>query len=178
MKGSLPRPLVRRWFVLLAVALALVLWLRQDSKVNSIRPEKTQRAIAARALPKPRPLAEEPPTAVIHADDEDITPVTLWFYPRADESWRYPGSTSYQIDPAHYWPMDDEAPWPDIDSADALQVLAEVLRTGEGSAGSAAERFLLQAQTTDCLATQNSQPSTAHGQASWPCGRSTSTPSG
>ena len=151
MKGSLPRPLFRRGLLLLVAALVLVLWLTQDSKVNSLRPEKTKRAIAARALPKPSSLAEELPTAAIHADEEDITPVTLWFYPRADESWRYPGSTSYQIDPADYWPMDDEAPWPDIDSADALQVLAEVLRTGEGSAGSAAERFLLHAQDDGLL---------------------------
>ena len=51
MKGSLPRPLFRRGLLLLVAALVLVLWLTQDSKVNSLRPEKTKRAIAARALP-------------------------------------------------------------------------------------------------------------------------------
>jgi hypothetical protein len=150
-KDSRPRPLFRLLIVLIVVALALALWLVQDSKVNSLRPEKTKRAIAARSVPKPRPLAEDPPTAPIHVDDEDITSVILWIYPRADGSWRYPGSTGYQVGPADYWPMDDEAPWPDIDSADALQVLAETLRTGEGSAGEAAGRFLLHAQDDGLL---------------------------
>jgi hypothetical protein len=139
------------------VVLALVLWLTQDSKVNSLRPEKTKRAIAARSVPKPRPLTEDPPTAPIHADDEDVTSVTLWIYPRADSSWRYPGSSSYEIRAANYWPMDDEAPWPDIDSADALQVLAEVLRTGEGKLAEAAGNFFLQAQD-DGLIDQSEPP--------------------
>ena len=145
------RPLLRLLFVIIVVGLALFFWRTQHRKVNSLRPEKTKRAIASRPVYKPIPLAEEPTIESIESDDEEITPVMLWIYPRADGSWRYPRGADYQIGPQNYWPMEDEAPWPDIESADALQILAERLRTGEGPLAEAAGLLVLQAQEDGLL---------------------------
>jgi len=148
------RPLVRLLIVAIAVLIALVLWPRfqaTDTKVNSVRPDKTRRAIAARPIPISTPLTDDTPTEPISGDEEDLTSVTLWVYPKAEGSWKYPGSTGYQIHPADYWPMADEAPWPDIESSDALQDLAEKLRTNGSQLGEAAMLFLQQAEKDGLL---------------------------
>ncbi len=134
--------------------MTLVLWPRlmaPKAKVDSLRPEKTRRAIAARPTLKPTPASDDRPKEPIVDDEQDLMPVNLWVYPKAQGSWKYPGSTGYQINPADYWPMADEAPWPTIESADALQELAEALRTTGSKPGEAAMLFLQQAEEDGLL---------------------------
>ena len=146
------RPIIWLLIVAIVVVMALVLWPRlqaTQASLNSVRPDKTRRAIAARSTPIP--LTDETPAEPIPVDEEDLTPVTLWVYPKAEGSWKYPGSTGYPIDPSDYWPMADEAPWPDIESSDTLQVLAEKLRSNGSQLGETAMLFLQQAEKDGLL---------------------------
>ena len=150
MNDRRPRTALQRLVVLITALVLLALWVRttaQHTRGESLRPEKTKRAIAARS--KPKPLADEPPPSPTPATEEAFKSVTLWLHPKAEDAWEYPNQMDYQIYPANYWPMGDEAPWPDIESADALQDLAEALRDTNGKPGEAAMHFLEQAEQDD-----------------------------
>ena len=150
---NVARPASRRWFrasiVFLIIALLWAVWHRpivQQRNPRVLRPEKTKRAIAARALPNPKPPDAAAPVDASEAAPEAVSPVTMWVYPRPDGSWAYPDKPSARMSPADYWPTDDEAPWPDLNSSDALQELAEALRNPQGQLGEAASRFIEEAE--------------------------------
>ena len=147
------RPPSRRWFrafiVFLTIALLWAVWHRpivQQHNTRVLRPEKTKRAIAARARPNPKPPGDDAPPGATESASEGVSPVTVWVYPRPDGSWEYPDKPSVRMSPTDYWPTDDEAPWPDLNSSDALQELAEALRNPLGQLGEAASRFIEEAE--------------------------------
>ena len=118
---------------------------------TSLRPEKTQRAIAARSATKPTQNKMDAPPEPIDAEAPGVTPVTVWIYPRPEGSWQYPNKPTYRIEPQDYWPTEDEAPWPDLNSSDALQELAEEIRTPQGQLGEAFIRFIEEADDDGLL---------------------------
>ena len=64
---------------------------------------------------------------------------------------RYPISVGLSIGPQDYLPMEDEAPWPDLASVAAIQVLAEDMRTDSEQTSDSVNAFLSQAHADGLL---------------------------
>lgn len=136
------------FMVLLCAIIALLIlpfWTISTSP-DGKRPSTTRRALASTQSKEAKQRANTVRPDHNPSKTSELGHQTLWIHLSEPGQWRYPGSTGYKIGPQDYWPMEDEAPWPDLESADALQDLAEVLRGGEGSVGKALHDFIEQAQ--------------------------------
>ncbi|HCH67020.1 MAG: hypothetical protein CL927_03645 [Deltaproteobacteria bacterium] len=130
-------PTPMRIALLLLVSLALVglWWMHGRSRIDgsATRPSETRRGRFLHdqqpGLALRRMLPSSPPSTVQQANGPSV--VHRVFVSRSEvplTEWRFQIDTGVAFGPQEYWPAFDEAPWPDLDSAHSIQVLAEALR--------------------------------------------------
>lgn len=114
----------------------------KNSPREASAPDQTRRAKQFREQ-HPSYHTQPPRQVPVSAESKRVHLVINVEHPIPD---RYPLSMGWSIGPADYLPMEDEAPWPDIGSTQAIQELADSLRNGSNSTEQSVERFLDQAQ--------------------------------
>jgi len=152
-----------RWrsALLLAAVLLMVLWWMgtRSNAPEARRPGDTlwgQRLRKDRARRVPTPVVKETQTGTLAPEAppdlpslELHVPVTLSDDPVAN--WSFGVDTQVSIGPHEYWPTLEEAPWPDLDSARSLQVLAAALRDDVFSTEEPLRNFLADAEAEGLL---------------------------
>jgi hypothetical protein len=136
------------WFLLLCLAgLLLILSWPTERVSPGKRPSQTRRALETmKKRIAQRSVQQESPAASVSSDGEMLPHTVLRVNIHDPDSWSYPGFYGHTIRPEQYWPMWDEAPWPELESAYTLQELAENLRGDETGSLELVERFLDQAE--------------------------------
>ncbi len=67
------------------------------------------------------------------------------------EDWRFRVDTAVEVGPREYWPALDEAPWPDLDSVESIQILAAVMRSDPTSVLESLKDFVADADADGVL---------------------------
>ena len=128
------------WRVVLVVVMGLLLglWWMQTRSAPPVarRPGDTlwgQRLRERRARRVPAPVSKQTRTVTVPDEAPSERPTLVLHVPvsLAEGSvadWRFPIDIGVSIGPHEYWPTLEEAPWPELDSARSLQVLAAALR--------------------------------------------------
>lgn len=110
-------------------------------------PFQTRRAQQFRKKHNPPPVSPVSNPSDMHSSKR----VRLIIKVHASIPERYPLSMGWSVGPEDYLPMEDEAPWPEIPSAQAIQQLAEDLRNNERNPSASLKNFLEHARTDGLL---------------------------